>query len=240
MNKILYYECRRLIGNKIFIGLSLVTILCSWQLLTGTVILGIANTAPFSPWSFGYYLSSVAPFLCAIELFFITFFTSKNEQKVSVITSATSVNKNKYTLIRCISIAIGMVIIVLIVVALGILFYKTIFDIVPLQTLFLPTVLAIIPSLIFTMGAGWFLGRYSQIGIYVLLAVQLLVPYIPSSQKLYITGIRFFSEYPINLGVLDPTFKLEISYLISRLILLIVGTVLMATIVNFGEFNKEK
>ncbi len=238
MNKILYYECRRLMGNKIFIGLSLVTILCGWQLLTSSIILGIANTAPFSPWSFGYYLSSVAPFLCAIELFFITFFTSKNEQKVSVITSATSVNKNKYTLIRCISIAIGMVIIVLIVVALGIVFYKTIFDIVPLQTLFLPAILAVIPSLIFTMGAGWLVGRHSKIGIYVLLAIQLLVSYIPSSQKMYITGIRFFSEYPLSLGVLDPAFSLEISYLISRLILLIIGAVLILTILSSRKINR--
>lgn len=238
MNKILYYECRRLMGNKIFIGLSLVTILCSWQLLTSSVILGIANTAPFSPWSFGYYLSSVVPFLCAIELFFIRFFTSKSEEKVSAITSATSVNKNKYTLIRCTSIAIGMVIIVIIVVALCIVFYKTIFDTVPLQPLFLPAILSVIPSLIFTMGAGWLVGRHSQIGIYVLLAIQLLVSYIPSSQKLYITGIRFFSEYPLSLGVLDPAFKLEISYLISRLILLIIGAVLMVTIVNSRKINR--
>ena len=57
MRKIFGYECRRLLWNKFFLGLLLVILFYGWQVLNGVTVLGVSHTAPFSPWSFGDYLS---------------------------------------------------------------------------------------------------------------------------------------------------------------------------------------
>ena len=63
MSKIFRYECRRLLLSKFFFGLVAVTCFYGWQVLEHVTILGIAHTAPFSPWSFGDYLSRLLPLL---------------------------------------------------------------------------------------------------------------------------------------------------------------------------------
>ena len=61
MHKIFHYELRRLLWNKFFFGLLAVTLFYAYQVFTGEIILGVAHTAPFSPWSFGCYLSRLLP-----------------------------------------------------------------------------------------------------------------------------------------------------------------------------------
>ena len=75
MRKVMRYECKRLLWNRFFVGLVLVLLFYGWQVLGGTTILGVAHTAPFSPWSFGDYLSRMTPLLWVGVLFFLTFFT---------------------------------------------------------------------------------------------------------------------------------------------------------------------
>ena len=63
MGKIFRYECKRLLWNKFFFGLLLVSLFYGWQVLSGVTILGVSHTAPFSPWSFGDYLCRMVPLL---------------------------------------------------------------------------------------------------------------------------------------------------------------------------------
>ena len=76
MIKIFQYECKRLLWNKFFFGLLLILLFYGWQVLNSVTILGVSHTAPFSPWSFGDYLSRMIPLLWIGALFFLTFFTS--------------------------------------------------------------------------------------------------------------------------------------------------------------------
>ncbi|MDE7243516.1 MAG: hypothetical protein K2O18_06010 [Oscillospiraceae bacterium] len=77
MAKIFRYELKRLLFNKFTAGLLVVIGFYSHWLMNGEVIAGIANTAPFSPWSFGYYLAKILPLLMLALLFFISFLYSK-------------------------------------------------------------------------------------------------------------------------------------------------------------------
>ena len=77
MRKIFLYECKRLLWNKFFAGLVLVLLFYGWQVLRRVTILGVSHTAPFSPWSFGDFLSRMLPLLWIGALFFLTFFTSE-------------------------------------------------------------------------------------------------------------------------------------------------------------------
>ena len=69
MSIIFRYECRRLMWNRFFFGFLLILLLYGWQVLDEVTILGISHTAPFSPWSFGDYLSRQLPLLWAGTLF---------------------------------------------------------------------------------------------------------------------------------------------------------------------------
>ena len=83
MRKIFVYECKRLLGNKFFVGLVAVIVFYGWQVLNRVTILGVSHTAPFSPWSFGDYLGRLLPLLWIGALFFLTFFTSQAERPLS-------------------------------------------------------------------------------------------------------------------------------------------------------------
>ena len=100
MVKIFRYECKRLLWNKFFFGILAVTLFYGWQVLTGASILGVSHTAPFSPWTFGDYLSRLLPLLWIGVLFFLTFFTSGAERRAAVLTAATPVRPWQYALAR--------------------------------------------------------------------------------------------------------------------------------------------
>ena len=101
MRKVMRYECKRLLWNRFFVGLVLVMLFYGWQVLGGTTILGVAHTAPFSPWSFGDYLSRMTPLLWVGVLFFLTFFTSPKARHAAVLTDATPMPPHRYALARC-------------------------------------------------------------------------------------------------------------------------------------------
>ena len=98
MHKIFGYECRRLLCNKFFLGLLLVLLFYGWLVLNGVTILGVSHTAPFSPWSFGDYLSRMLPLQWIGTLFFLTFFTSSKARRVAVLTAATQAPPRRYAL----------------------------------------------------------------------------------------------------------------------------------------------
>ena len=101
MRKVMRYECKRLLWNRFFVGLVLVLLFYGWQVLGGTTILGVAHTAPFSPWSFGDYLGRMVPLLWVGVLFFLTFFTSPKARRVASLTDAAPMPPHRYALARC-------------------------------------------------------------------------------------------------------------------------------------------
>ena len=100
MHKILIYELKRLLWNRFFLGILLVLLFAGWQVLSGVTLLGVAHTAPFSPWSVGDYLRRMLPLLWIGALFFLTRFTSGGAQRVAVLTDATPVPPRRYAGVR--------------------------------------------------------------------------------------------------------------------------------------------
>ena len=101
MRKIFLYECKRLLWNKFFFGILAVTLFYGWQVLRRVTILGVSHTAPFSPWSFGDFLSRMLPLLWIGALFFLTFFTSEKARRAAVLTDAAPLLPRRYALARC-------------------------------------------------------------------------------------------------------------------------------------------
>ena len=113
--------------------------------LTGSVVRGVAHTAPFSPWSFGYYLSQALPLICLGELFFLAFFFSKEERLLRPLTQATPIRQRRYAALRCGAVLTATLVLCLCVAVLAVGFYVSLFGWVDYGELILPALLTLIP-----------------------------------------------------------------------------------------------
>ena len=228
MVKIFRYECKRLLWNKFFFGILAVTLFYGWQVLTGASILGVSHTAPFSPWTFGDYLSRLLPLLWIGVLFFLTFFTSGAERRAAVLTAATPVRPWQYALARLGAALTGTVLQSLAVLLLSAVFYARMFRWYSWGSLFLPAAISLIPALVFALGSGWLLGRLRPWLLYVWMLVSPVCLALPLPESLGLWNGRLFAQYPLTLGTLDPAFTLPAAVLFVQFVLLASGVVLLA------------
>ncbi len=218
-----------------FFGILLVTLSYSWLTLTGSVIRGVAHTAPFSPWSFGYYLGQTLPLICLGELFFLAFFSSKEERLLRPLIQATPVKQRQYIVMRCGIVFIATILICLFVIALAVGFYVSLFGWMHFGELLLPTLLTVLPPVVFCLGAGLVLSRFSHILIYVLMVTVLILSVIPLPPAVSLSLSNFFSQYPLHLNELDPAFYIPSWIIISKIIFMFLGLALVVFDTNMRD-----
>ncbi len=227
MIKIFQYECKRLLWNKFFFGLLLILLFYGWQVLNSVTILGVSHTAPFSPWSFGDYLSRMLPLLWIGTLFFLTFYTSPKARRAAVLMDATPMPPKQYALVRCAAALTGGVLLSLLCMGEAAVFYSRMFGWYGWGSLLLPALATLLPALVFALGSGWLLGQIRPWLVYVWMAVPFLCMALPLPDALGIWNGHFFSKYPLALGTLDPAFSMPAAVLIVQCILLAAGIVLL-------------
>lgn len=228
MIKIYGYELRRLIVNKFFLGMLLVCLFVSWQILQNETILGVAHTAPFSPWSFGSYMSKVAPLLMVGLLFMLHTLFSQKAVRVSSLSAATPVNPSVYMLVKCAAIATAWLLMAMIVAALGTGYLLHAFgQAVQIEQFMLPLVVVLLPALIFVLGLGLLAGRIHPVLIFVLIPLVIAVDMLPIADGARLLAGSYFSRFPLMAGTLDPTFTLSFGMAMGRLIYLVSGSALI-------------
>ena len=227
MGKIFRYECRRLLWNKFFLGLLLVLLFYGWQVLTGATMLGVSHTAPFSPWSFGDYLSRMLPLLWIGGLFFLTFFTSGKARRVAVLTDAAPMESRRYSLTRCAAALTGTGLLALAVLAEAAVFYGRYFGWYDWGQLALPALVTLVPPLVFALGSGWLLGRVRPYLLYVWMLVPFVLAALPLPDALSLWNGSFFTDYPLTLGTLDPAFTAPGGVLLLQGAVLAAGAALL-------------
>lgn len=228
MGKIFRYECRRLLWNKFFGGLLLVLLFYVWQVLSRVTILGVSHTAPFSPWSFGDFLSRMVPLLWIGSLFFLTFFTSGKARRAAVLTDAAPMEPRRYALARCGAALAGTALLALAVLAEAAVFYGWYFGWYRWIELIAPTLVTLFPPLAFALGSGWLLGRVRPWLLYVWMPLPFALALLPLPEALELWNGSFFTQYPLTLGTLDPAFSLPAAVLLVQCALLAAGIVLLA------------
>ena len=227
MHKIFHYELRRLLWNKFFFGLLAVTLFYAYQVFTGEIILGVAHTAPFSPWSFGDYLSRIMPLLWIGMLFFLTFFTSPNARRAAVLTDAAPMPPKRYALARCAAALTGGALLTLLCMVEAAVFYGRMFHWYSWGSLLLPALVTLLPALVFALGSGWLAGQIRPWLVYVWMAVPFLLAALPLPEALGLWNGSFFTAYPLTLETLDPAFVLPVGVTVVQAVLLAAGTVLL-------------
>ena len=227
MGKLYRYECRRLLWNQFFVGLIAVLLCYGALVLRDATILGVSHTAPFSPWSFGDYLSRMLPLLWIGMLFFLTFYTSPKARRAAVLMDATPMPSKQYALVRCAAALMGGVLLSLLCMGEAAVFYGRMFHWYGWGDLLLPALATLLPALVFALGSGWLLGQIRPWLVYVWMAVPFLSMALPLPDALGIWNGHFFSKYPLALGILDPAFSMPAAVLIVQCILLAAGIVLL-------------
>lgn len=207
MIKLFRYELRRVLLSKLFFIVLLVCLGFGWLTLTMVTIRGVARTAPFSPWSFGDYLSRLLPLLCLGELCLVSVFTSRREQAVQAVTHTAPIDPGRYVMIRCGAVLAGTLALWLCVVALAVGFYMSLFGWQDYGGLTAPALLTLLPAGSFCLGTGWTLGRRSPALIYAVMGAVLLLCCLPLPQELAFSMDSFFARYPLELDRLDPAFS---------------------------------
>ena len=208
MIKIFRYECQRLLWNKFFFGLLLVLLFYGWQVLNQVTLLGVAHTAPFSPWSFGDYLSRMTPLLWLGTLFFLTFFTSGPARRCAVLTGATPVSEQAYALARCAAALAGTALLAASSVMEAAAFYSWYFGWHAWGSLLFPAMVTLLPPLALALASGWLLGEIRPWLLYAWMAAPFVCRALPLPAALGMWNGSFFTQYPLTCTALDPAFAL--------------------------------
>lgn len=229
MNKIFYYELKRLIFNKIFIGLLIVNGVYAWYLLTTDIIAGIAYTAPFSAWSFGAYLGKVMPFSILTILFLLSFYYSKKQKSVETLTAQTPISPAQFLMIRSAALLVCFLLICILVVGLSLFFYIRFFDFHKFFDFLLPAVLILPSCFAFAVGIGWLAGRIHQAVLYLLMLIAFAASFSNIGGAFDFFGAGYFGSYPLSLPVDsfgEPAFDVGAAFYAARLMYFTGGVIL--------------
>lgn len=223
MSKIFRYECRRLLLSKFFFGLVAVTCFYGWQVLEHVTILGIAHTAPFSPWSFGDYLSRLLPLLWLGTLFSVSVYTNGAERRAAMLTQAAPMHPAVYRLARFLCVLTASALLSLAAVFTAVCFYARMFRWHDWGTLVFPALVTLAPALLFAAGGGWLLGHMRvwllvPWALFPLLPAALLLP-----EALGLWNGKLFSTRPLLLPSLDPAFSLLPETIVMQCALALAG-----------------
>ena len=223
MSKRFRYECRRLLLSKFLFGLVAVTCFYGWQVLEHVTILGIAHTAPFSPWSFGDYLSRLLPLLWLGTLFSVSVYTNGAERRAAMLTQAAPMHPAVYRLARFLCVLTASALLSLAAVFTAVCFYARMFRWHDWGTLVFPALVTLAPALLFAAGGGWLLGHMRV----WLLVPWALFPFLPAAlplpEALGLWNGKLFSTRPLLLPSLDPAFSLLPETIVMQCALALAG-----------------
>lgn len=227
MNRVFLYELHRQTGNRFFVGIMAGCILFAWMVMRTLVIRGIADTAPFSAWSFGYYMAQILPLMIIALLFGIWNVFSPVAQSIGVLTAATPVDERIYELIKCGAALISWLIILLCTVLTGLIFLMSIFgNVLPAGEIFLSCVLVVLPAVLFFFGAGMLAGRLKKWQSIIVITLAVIASFLPIPKYAALFGADFFIHYPLMFDNLDPVFSLPLSMIISKVMYSAAGILL--------------
>lgn len=244
MFKVLCYELRRLLLNKFFIALALITGFYGYSLLGGDIIMGVAGTAPFSGWSYGAFLAGIAPILMVTALFFVSHLYTPGEARTRTLTMATPVDPRACGLVKLAAIAVGSLLICGVAVSVSLVFYARVFGFTAFGGFLAPMAFVLAPCMLAAIGAGVALGRLHPALVYGLMLCCLLLGRTGLPAGVDLPGAGFFHTQPLSLpaGVTgEPAFLIPPGVAWARAACAGAGLALaLAGIAAFGNRGKGR
>ena len=228
MRKIFCYELRRMAVSWLFLGLLLINGIFDWYVLSMDIIAGIADTAPFSVWSYLTYIGKTMPAVMVTVLLLLAGYYGKKQKGVEILTAAAPVAPAQHFLIRTAVLFACFSVLCLIAAGMAAVFYIRFFGYHRFGVFLLPSLLLMVPCFAFTVGLGHLLGRVHPGLIYLWMAV-LAVGFQAVANAFDLFGAGYFSDYPLTLvpgrdG--EPEFVMDKVWVIARILYLAAGLVM--------------
>jgi hypothetical protein len=228
--KIFSYELKRTIFSKSYAFLALLIGIYSVYILKTSVLRGFADTAPFSEWSFMYYLFSIIPFLLTILLFYISRLFSPYEKNVMRITSSMPFSSSLYFFIKLIVAAFTFLFAAFLAIIASFIFYGKVFNYFNFKIFITCIGLVLIPNLLLIQGLGIWVSRlqhnltFALIGLVFLLSLNRFA----SSYYFDILG-NSIMRIPLNTIPINGfiSFAVPRDFYLSRIVLSIIGMILI-------------
>ncbi|MDE7313210.1 MAG: hypothetical protein K2N87_16580 [Eubacterium sp.] len=232
MKKLFYYELRRVLCHWMFPSMLVVNGLYAWYILTGDIIRGVADTAPFSVWSYCAYLGKTMPVAVITILLVLSGYYSKKQKQVEILTLAAPVTGAQHLLIRSGVLAVCFLMDAAVIVGVAAFFYKSFFAYDSYAGYVLPCLLLMLPCFFVAVGAGHLFAGLHQGLCYVLMGI-LFASGISAPDGVWdLFGAGYFETYPLTLtpgrsG--EPGFFLsrQPAWIAARAIYLVLGLLLL-------------
>lgn len=229
MSKIFYYEVKRSVFSRLFLGMFFINGIYAWLVLATDIIIGIAYTAPFSGWSYCAYLGKTMPIAIITALLMLAGSYSKKQKQVEILTCTTPVTASCQMLIRTAAIGVCFALICTLEILAALLFFVCLFQFDGFGAYLAPSLLIILPCFVFFVGLGMLLGRLHQSLIYVLMLAAFAAGFfnIGIENVFDVFGAGYFSSYPLalpagNSG--EPDFIVSFAFFAARIAYLGIGT----------------
>lgn len=233
--KLFYYEFRRILLHKFYLGIFLVCAIYNWLVLRTETILGISHTAPFSGWSFGIYLGHSIPLLLLVIYFFFYQLYYGIDCQIRVLTSTTPIHPSYYLLIRCSAILAAVLLFIVTIVIEGILFLYSLFPFaISIGELLAPAFAIYLPMLSLSFGFALCTIRIHPViffgsALFLLLlepivAFLLQNPFHILAEALSLSIQSYLTRYPLTFVEPDTPFYLIKNMVVIRSITFLLGS----------------
>lgn len=213
----------------------LLTIGLTYDSLTRLVTGGYYGTAPFSEWTYTFFIQLVSPLVISVIIFMMTNIFNEKELRARKIIFSTPISQARYYMLKIFTIVIAFVLIGLVPIIMSFIYYKVLFNYVGFTSYVKLILWFLIPSFVFILGLSMALGKINIKFLYGLIPITFLLGTIDTldilPRWLDIFGAHYFKirTYAELLGRESQVVPFELSsvFICSRLIFMLIGLILL-------------
>ncbi len=219
MSKLFYYELKRLLLRKWNFGFLAVLLFYAFGLMQSEIIMGIANTAPFSPWSFAVYFAKLMPILLTGLVCFLSFFCSEQEKRAEQLINSVCLFPKKQKLVRLLAALTAFLFSVCCAAGVAFGIYGKVFGFTDFFSLVPAGVAVILPPAALVFGVGCIAAtaeKHADKAVFALCIPILIPAFFHEISYLDWYGIRFWGDYAASFSTADPLFSLPPAVLLIQ------------------------
>jgi hypothetical protein len=217
------------------------TLLYTNSVLNGQTILGVAQTAPFSGWSYSNFLCSVLPFFLVALLLYCNQLFLKKEAAARTIILTTPISIKQYYTVRSLAILFSYIIFCCLTILYSFYFYGSVFHFYHFTDFLYPIFLVLVAPAIFFYSLGLLIGRYHNQLLYILAVIVFTLGMLPPfNHSGALLCKLFMNSYPYSIAVNsfgERPFEIPLDFLISRFLWIGFGITLYILALN--QLNKK-
>ncbi|MBE6081998.1 MAG: hypothetical protein E7205_04835 [Tissierellaceae bacterium] len=229
------YEIKRIVWSKKYLYILLLIAATTYDSLTRLVINGYLGTAPFSQWTYAFFISMISPVLMASMIFIVSDIFNEKEIRVRSIIYSSPISQIQYYMLKSSSVFVIFILTSLVPIFMSFIYYKAIFGYSEFGSFIKFIIVFLLPTFIFLLGLSMILGKINGKLIYVLIPITFLMGMLNFDNIIPIWadifGNNFLSTYSYMMLLGRKTeavaFKFPSSFIFTRLELIILGIIFL-------------